>query len=138
MSNYHERTRNLRSPELGDISVTRHAASEIAAEADEEIARLRAELERERLRLAACGVVASSNTPESAKRARTMHPDYESASCSEVAEAVDREMAMRARIEVAQSPGLAAEIWAAAQLVPSEGIEDGIARIQTLLRERTK
>lgn len=33
------------------------------------------ELERERMRLAACGVVAMSDTPDSAKKARDMHPD---------------------------------------------------------------
>jgi hypothetical protein len=45
-----------------------------------EVAELRAELERERIRLAACGVVAKADTPESAKEARDMHPDYHSAS----------------------------------------------------------
>jgi len=73
------------------------------AEAEEKIDRLtrerdeaRAELERERLRLAACGVVAMSNTPESAARNREMHVEYRSASCDDVARAVDREMALRA------------------------------------------
>jgi hypothetical protein len=51
-----------------------------------------AELEHERMRLAACGVVALSNTPESAARAREMLPEYRSASCDDVARAVDREM----------------------------------------------
>lgn len=59
----------------------------------------RAELERERMRLAACGVVAMSNTPESAKRNREMHADYHSASCDDVASAVDREMELRAERE---------------------------------------
>ena len=65
----------------------------------DELAALRAELERERLRLAACGVVAMSNTPESAARSREMHEDYRSASCDDVARAVDREMALRAENE---------------------------------------
>lgn len=59
----------------------------------------RAELERERMRLAACGVVAMSNTPESAARNREMHADYRSASCDDVASAVDREMALRAEVD---------------------------------------
>lgn len=57
---------------------------------------LRAELERERMRLAACGVVAMANTPESAARARDIHPDYRSASCDDVARIVDSEMSLRA------------------------------------------
>lgn len=53
------------------------------------------ECERLRMQLAACGVVALSNTIESAGKARQMHPDYMSASCSDVAGAVDREIALR-------------------------------------------
>jgi len=62
------------------------------------VAQLEADLERERMRLAACGIVAQANTPESAKAAREMHADYRSASCDDVAAAVDREMALRARV----------------------------------------
>jgi hypothetical protein len=58
--------------------------------------KLREELERERMRLAACGVVAMANTPGTAAMARDMHADYRSGSCDEVAKAVDREMALRA------------------------------------------
>lgn len=54
-----------------------------------------AELERERLRLAACGVVALSDTPESAKDARSMSPEYQSASCDDVARRVDECMTLR-------------------------------------------
>ena len=53
------------------------------------------ECERLRMQLAACGVVALANTIESAGEARQMHPDYMSASCSDVAGAVDREIALR-------------------------------------------
>ena len=59
---------------------------------------LRADLERERIRLAACGVVAMANTPESAEKARMMHEDYRSGSCDNVARAVDSEMALRAAL----------------------------------------
>lgn len=54
-----------------------------------------AEIERLRMQLVACGVVALANTPKSAGEARQMHPDYMSASCSDVANAVDREMTLR-------------------------------------------
>lgn len=57
------------------------------------------DLERERVRLAACGVVAMSNTPETAAKARTMDVEYWSASCADVASAVDREMSLRAENE---------------------------------------
>lgn len=67
--------------------------------ADQEVERLRAEMERLRMQLAACGVVAMANTPESAAKARDMHPEYRSASCDDVAQIVDKEMAQRAEVE---------------------------------------
>lgn len=57
---------------------------------------LEAELECESLRLAACGVVAMSDTPESAVEARKMLPEYESASCDDVKRRVDECMSLRA------------------------------------------
>ena len=71
------------------------------------VATLEAELETERMRLDACGVVANANTASSAGEQRKMHPDYWSASCGDVVKAVDREMALRARVaklEVALEP----------------------------------
>ena len=53
------------------------------------------ELERERMRLTACGVVALADTVESAKQAREMHNDYKSASCGDVARRVDECIALR-------------------------------------------
>jgi hypothetical protein len=61
------------------------------------------ELERERMRLAACGVVALANTPESAATARDMAPEYRSGSCDDVASLVDREIELRARLEAAEA-----------------------------------
>lgn len=58
------------------------------------------ECERLRMQLTACGVVALSNTPESAAKARDMHSDYMSASCQDVMRAVDSEMALRAELAV--------------------------------------
>ena len=65
------------------------------------IAKLTQELETERMRLAACGVVAMANTPESAVEAREMHPDYMSASCQDVMRAVDAEMKYREQLAAA-------------------------------------
>ena len=67
----------------------------ITRERDEAIA----ELETERLRLAACGVVAMANTPESAARVRDILPVHFSASLHSVMGAVDREMELRAEVE---------------------------------------
>ena len=53
------------------------------------------ELEILRMQLAACGVVARANTPESAQAARQMLPEYRSASLEDVEAAVDREMELR-------------------------------------------
>lgn len=64
----------------------------------EECDELRAELETERMRLAACGVVALANTPDSAKRARDMRSEYWSASCEDVARMVDQNIELRAKI----------------------------------------
>jgi hypothetical protein len=50
-----------------------------------------------RIRLAACGVVAKADTPESAKEARDIHPDYHSASLDDVISMVDALMAARAK-----------------------------------------
>lgn len=63
-----------------------------------ELGVLARELGVERMRLAACGVVALANTPESAAKAREMLPEYHSGSCDTVASAVDREMALRGRL----------------------------------------
>lgn len=65
----------------------------------DEIERLEADAERLRMQLAACGVVAMANTPESAAKSRDMHPDYMSASCQDVMRIVDSEMANRADAE---------------------------------------
>lgn len=63
-----------------------------------EIRRLQAELEIEHVRLAACGVIALSNTPESAAKARQCKPEYWSASAEEVAKVVDSEMQLRQQV----------------------------------------
>ena len=62
-----------------------------------------AELERTRMQLAACGVIAMANTSDSAKTVRSMHPDYDCASTRDVASAVDREMEARKKLEAAEA-----------------------------------
>ena len=64
-----------------------------------EIDRLRAELELEQMRLAACSVVAMANTPDTAAKARDILPEYRSASCDDVARVVDENMKLHAAIE---------------------------------------
>lgn len=65
----------------------------------EEVERLRDELETERMRVVACGVIALSNTRESAERQRKMHQKYRCASVIDVERAVDREMDLREEVE---------------------------------------
>lgn len=60
-------------------------------------------LEIERIRLAACGVVAMSDTPESLEKSLDMHDDYKSASCSDVERRVRECIELRARIEAAEN-----------------------------------
>lgn len=74
---------------LGDDPSLR--VSEIRKERDA----LKAELEIERIRLAACGVVAMADTPESAATVRDMREEYWSASCDDVARRVDECIALR-------------------------------------------
>lgn len=57
--------------------------------------RLRKDLDIEQMRLAACGAIALSDTPESAAAARQMHPDYRSASLTEVERRVDECIKLR-------------------------------------------
>lgn len=63
--------------------------------ANEEIAALKEDLETERMRLTACGVIAMANTRETAEEARKMRPEYRSASLGDVERAVDCEMQYR-------------------------------------------
>ena len=67
------------------------------------IAELEAELERERMRIAACGVVAGANTRDSAAKVRQISPEYRSALLDDVERAVDREIAERERREAAEA-----------------------------------
>jgi hypothetical protein len=78
--------------------VIEDARKQALAKQATEIAALKYDLDTERMRLAACGIVAMANTPESASKAREMHPAYTSASCGDVANAVDKQMALRAQI----------------------------------------
>ena len=64
----------------------------------EKVAEQAREIERLRMQLVACGVVALANTPESAAKARDMHPDYMSASCGDVIRTVDIQMQLRAEL----------------------------------------
>ena len=75
--------------------VAREVVVALQAERDALAAEL-ADLERERMRLAACGVVAMADTPESAAKAREMRDEYRSASCDDVARRVDECMTLRA------------------------------------------
>jgi hypothetical protein len=103
-----------KTKELNSLSSERDANAILT----EEIEQLDTELERERMRLAACGVVALANTEESATKARLMHDDYRSASCDDVARMVDVQMKLRTQVEqlnakVAMMRSLLAEVTSA-------------------------
>lgn len=99
---------------------------------------LLAECERERMRLAACGVVALANTLESAAKARTMHADYWSASCQDVAKMVDREIALRAENERLRELIAAIDDQAGYQFVRYDGTLTEIGkRISAALESET-
>ncbi len=72
--------------------------ADFARQLERELNAERDALERERMRLCACGVVAICDTPESAKEARDMHPDYRSASCDDVARRVDECIRLRGEL----------------------------------------
>lgn len=88
--------------ELDEMRETSPYEFEWMEKHNDEVKQLRAELERERIRLAACGVVALSNTPESAAEARKMKDEYWTASCSDVARMVDKNMQLRAELDEAK------------------------------------
>lgn len=79
----------------GELVVHFEVAERLEKARDE----LAAELERERMRNVACGVVAMADTPESAVQARDMHPDYQSASCNDVARRVDECITLRSEVK---------------------------------------
>ena len=57
------------------------------------------QIETERMKLVACGVVAMADTPDSARIAREMHTDYRSASLDDVIRRVDECMALRSEVQ---------------------------------------
>lgn len=83
------------------LDLARHERNnllETVAKQDAEIAELRNELETERMRNVACGVVAMADTPDAAKQARDMSPDYMSAACQDVARRVDECIKLREQV----------------------------------------
>lgn len=86
--------RILATPNMGTW-IDEHAASEVVDQAQDEINALRAEVEKLRLQLSACGVAAMANTVNSSEKMRCVNPDFKSGSWQAVCEAVDREMGLR-------------------------------------------
>lgn len=77
--------------------------TERAENAEAERDRLREEIETERMRLAACGVLADCNTTGSvAKHRGEIQEKYRSGSLDSVCAAVDREMRLRGELEEAE------------------------------------
>ena len=70
---------------------------------ERELTEAREELETERIRLAACGVVALADTESSREKAREMLPQYRSASLGDVERRVDECIRLRAELMEARS-----------------------------------
>jgi hypothetical protein len=70
-----------------------------ARKIESELTEAREQLETERMRLAACGVIALADTEGSRDMARDIHPDYESASAHDVARRVDECIELRQRLK---------------------------------------
>ena len=81
-----------------DMSVAHAWLSEENFRLTAYVAELEEKLETTRMQLAACDVVANSNTPESAQEHRQMSSRYKSAALLSVESAVDREMELRQRV----------------------------------------
>jgi hypothetical protein len=60
------------------------------------------QLEVERMRVVACGIVASSDTPKSATLARAMAEKYRSSACEDVARRVDEYIKLRGELKEAK------------------------------------
>jgi len=88
--------------EINDLEASYASLFKTHGELQSDLASAQEELERERMRLVACGVVAMANTPESAADARQIHEDYRSASLSDVERAVNAEMKLRTELAAAQ------------------------------------
>ena len=73
------------------------------------------QIETERMKLVACGVVAMADTPDSARIAREMHVDYRSASLDDVIRRVDECMALRSEVQALKADAERYQ-WYVAQL----------------------
>jgi hypothetical protein len=108
----------------GCCEVSEWAANEIER-LDAEIVRLIEELNTERMRSVACGVIAMANTPESAARYRNMAEEYKCASADDVARAVDREMMHRADVQrLTSENAVLRKLLCAISLAVIEAIDD--------------
>lgn len=82
---------------LGTADPTITRAAELLQRQQAKIESLEQQLETERMRVAACGIIATSDTPFSAAKNRNCHPDYWSASADDIARQIDELMRLRAQ-----------------------------------------
>lgn len=94
MNDYNELIESLRNMEPMVCGTAADAIEDLWSR----VSRLLSELEREYIRLVACGVVAMSDTPESAQEARDMREEFRSGSCDDVARQVDKLIELRNRV----------------------------------------
>jgi len=68
-----------------------------------ELEEAKGQLETELMRIVACDVVAMSDTPESAEKAREMRPDYKSAALESVIRRVDECIGLRSKLAASEA-----------------------------------
>ncbi len=100
-SNAPDRTSWGASMRVADIEIDRDHTLTLYCEASQtaKVDAMFVEVERLRMQVVACGVVALADTPDSAIEARKMHPDYRSDSLSDVERRVDECIRLRAEVE---------------------------------------
>ena len=74
-----------------------YRAAELLQQQEAKIERLEQQLETERMRVVACGLIATSDTPFSAAQNRNCDPAYWSASADDIARQIDELMRLRAQ-----------------------------------------
>lgn len=118
--------------QLNDLTSKNEYLSNWGKDLDRALIKACADLETERMRLVACGVGAMANTRESASKQRVgKDSPYYNASVQDVYNAVDREMAVRELLEVANDRAFRAS---EAHVVTMGNFTQALDRLEDMLK----